>query len=256
MYRVTARLSAPFLGLALLMPGCASAPAAPRLVDASGQLCPGAGTFDVTKIKTANTAEAAERAAWITQYTAITPLPPGAEAAKTRIRVRVPPTGMWGQDSRVTLWKAAGGAWQIATDNKGPPSPPPPPPPPPPVDANGNRLPGFENWQPSPPPLPPPPYLTSALSPEIAAELDTALADPCFVNGPDSLPYSVPYGQADEHGRDVWLCPPDSATYMAEVKQPGLPTRYISHACYMDFAVSTLLTRMTYLKAAPASASD
>ena len=104
---------------------------------------------------------------------------------------------------------------------------------------------------PEPPAPPPPPYSTSALDPAKAAEVDAILADPCFVQGPDSLPYSVPLNEIDEYGREEWLCPMDSAYYMAEVKQAGLPARYISHSCYMDFAVSNLLTLTAYLNASP-----
>lgn len=236
---------------ALALSGCTSQPgtpaAAPLLLGAEGGVCPGAGQFDVAKIKTKNAAEAAQREAQILEYTSITPLPPGAEEAETRLRVRVPPTGMWPLDTRITLWKAADGAWQIATDNINYGVPPPPPPPPPPIDADGNLLPGFENWQPEPPPPPRPPYTNSALNPGDAATLDAFLSDPCYLNGPDRLPYSVPLNEIDEYGREEWLCPPDSAYYMAEVKQAGLPPRYISHSCYMDFAVSKLLTAATYM---------
>lgn len=243
----------------LLLPGCATAPSAgpsAKLVDAAGQPCPGAEKFDVARIKEKNAAEAAQREAWISEHTLETPLPPGAEDAETRIRVRVPPTGMWALDTRVTLWKSASGAWQIATNNIDYRAPPPPPPPPPPLDADGNLLPGFEGWTPEPPPAPRPPYITSALDAGSAATLDTILADPCFINGPDSLPYSVPTNGLDEYGREEWLCPPDSAYYMAEVKQAGLPARYISHSCYMDFAVSKLLTAAAYMTPAPEGAAE
>lgn len=247
MLRRQTRLFIPALAAALLLPGCQTgAPAQPaaQLLTAGGTPCPGAETFDVAKINAKMAPRAAETEAHILEYTAITPLPPGAEEAETRLRVRVPPTGMWPQDNRVTIWKDAGGVWQIASKNIGPPSPPPPPPPPPPRDADGNILPGYV---PPPPPPPPPPYITSALSAENAATLDAFLADPCFINGPDNLPYSVPLNEIDEYGREEWLCPLDSAYYMAEVKQVGLPARYISHACYMDFAVSKLLTAAAYM---------
>lgn len=251
MTRLSVRAAAPLLSAALLLPGCQTAVPPARLLAADGTLCPGAETFDVARIKAMNAEDAAKSEAWILEHTQPTPLPPGAAEAETRLRVRVPASGMWPLDTRVTLWKAAGGAWHIATDNKDYGAPPPPPPPPPPVDAEGNLLPGFEGWVPEPPPPPKPPYSTSALEAGAAAELDAFLADPCFVNGPDRLPYSVPFNEVDEHGREEWLCPPDSAYYMAEVKQPGLPARYISHSCYMDFAVSKLLTRTAYLTASP-----
>ena len=120
------------------------------------------------------------------------------------------------------------------------------------MDENGNLLPGFEGWTPEPPPPPPPPYYTSALNPGSVAELEAILADPCFVHGPDSLPYEVPLKHPAKD-QDIWVCPPDSAYYMAEVKQADLPTRYIDHACYMDFAVSKLLTLTAHLTATAAA---
>lgn len=209
--------------------------------------CPGEAQFDVAKIKAKNAAEAATLSARISEVTSITPLPPGAEEADTRIRLRVPATAMWWLDTRVTLWKDDSQTWQIATNNVETNSPPPPPrPPPAPLGEDGKPL-----W--AYPPVPErPPYLASPLDAASAARLDTFLADPCFINGPDRLPYSVPLNEIDEYGREEWLCPPDSAYYMAEVKQPGLPTRYISHSCYMDFAVSKLLTAATYMTPTPA----
>lgn len=252
MHRITVRVAAPLLSLALILPGCAATPAAPQLADAQGQPCAGTETFDLEKLAAKNAADAGARTAQIAELALATPLPPGAEEADTRIRVRVPPTGMWGLDTRVTLWKSSDGAWQIATNNIDTHAPPPPPPPPPaPLGEDGQPL-----WTYPPAPPPRPAYLTSALSPEEAAGLDAALSDPCFVNGPDRLPYSVPLLKADEYGREDWLCPPDSAWYTAEVKLAGAPVRHISHACYMDFAVSKLLTRMAYMSAAPVAASD
>lgn len=247
MHRTTTRLAAPLLSLAILLPGCATPPAAPQLVDADGQACAGAETFDLEKLAAKNAAEAETRTAQIAELALATPLPPGAEDAETRIRVRVPPSGMWGLDTRVTLWKSADGAWQIATNNIDTRAPPPPPPPPPaPLGEDGQPL-----WTYPPAPPPPPPYFASPLLRDAAAGLDAALSDPCFVNGPDRLPYAVPLLEKDEYGREDWICPPDSAWYTAEVKLAGQPVRYISHACYMDFAVSKLLTRMAYMEASP-----
>lgn len=251
MRRPLSRAVAPLITLALLLPGCQTAPAPARLLAADGTPCGGAETYDVAAIKARNLEKAADEEARIFEYAQLTPLPPGAEDAETRIRVRVPPTGMWRLDTRVTLWKISDGTWQVATNNIDYGAPPPPPSPPPPVDAEGNLLPGYEDWKPEPPPPPKPPYVWSALDPGAGAELDAFLADPCFLNGPDRLPYSVPLNEIDEYGREEWLCPMDSAYYMAEVRQPGQPDRYISHSCYMDFAVSKLLTRAAYLTAAP-----
>ena len=102
------------------------------------------------------------------------------------------------------------------------------------------------------PPKPKPPYLTSALDAANAAKIEAALADACFKAGPDRLPYDVPLRKKSESGQTSWLCPPDSAFYSAEVQVPGEAPRYISHACYMDFATSQFLSLTAYLDAAPA----
>jgi hypothetical protein len=220
---------------------CASAPAWPLAAD--GIRCPGAATYDVEAIRAENAATP-ERAALIAELVSATPLPPGAEAAATRIRVRVPPGGLSGLDTSVTLWKDEDAAWQIATNNIDRHAPPPQPVP---RDENGNLIPGYEYLL-----KPKPPYLTSPLDVASAAKVDAALADACFKAGPDRLPYDVPLRKKSENGQTSWLCPPDSAFYTAEVQVPGEAPRYISHACYMDFATSQFLSLTAYLDASPA----
>ena len=229
-----------------MLPGCTTTPTKEKgPFAADGTLCPGAERFDVAAIREENTEKASERAARISELAAITPLPPGAEAAETRIRMRVPDTAMWPWDTRLTLWKDTGGVWQIATKIVRYGVPPPPPPPPPPLGEDGLPLPG---WVPAAPPPPPePPYKTSALSAENAAELDQRLSDPCFRSGPDNFSYALPLARKDEHGNKDWICPPDSAYYSSEVSLPGEPVRYLSHSCYVDFATSTFLRFAAYL---------
>lgn len=243
------RLSCPALFLSasvLALGSCTGVPKGPLAAD--GTLCPGAATYDVEAIRVQN-AKTPERSARIAELVASTPLPPGAEDAATRIRVRVPPGGLSGLDTRVTLWKDQSGVWQIATNNVDHRAPPPQPVP---RDENGNVYPGYEHLvQP-----PRPPYLTSPLDAANAAKLDAALADTCFKAGPDRIPYDVPLRQKSESGQTSWLCPPDSAFYSAEVQMPGEAPRYISHACYIDFATSKFLSLTAYLEAAPAPASD
>ena len=231
---------------ALVLPGCTTTPTKEKgPFAADGTLCPGAERFDVAAIREENTEKASERAARISELAAITPLPPGAEAAETRIRMRVPDTAMWPWDTRLTLWKDTGGVWQIATKIVRYGVAPPPPPPPPPLGEDGLPLPG---WVPAAPPPPPePPYKTSALSAENAAELDQRLSDPCFRSGPDNFSYALPLARKDEHGNKDWICPPDSAYYSSEVSLPGEPVRYLSHSCYVDFATSTFLRFAAYL---------
>lgn len=240
-----------FSASVLVLGSCTGVPDGPLAAD--GTLCPGVATYDVEAIRAQN-AETPERAARIAELVANTPLPPGAEDAATRIRVRVPPGGLSGLDTRLTLWKGKDDVWQIATnsiDHRAPPSPPPPPAP---RDENGAVLPGYEYLL--EPPKPKPPYLTSALAPASAAKVESALADACFKAGPDRLPYDVPLRRKTESGQTSWLCPPDSVFYSAEVQLPGEAPRYLSHSCYLEFATSQFLSLTAYLEAAPAAAGD
>lgn len=225
----------------LYLGSCASGPEGPLAAD--GTLCPGVATYDAEAIRAEN-AETPERAARIAELVSATPLPAGAEAAATRIRVRVPPGGLSGLDTRVTLWKDEGAAWQIATNNIDHRAPPPQPVP---RDENGKVYPGYEYLL-----KPKPPYLNSPLDAASAAKVDAALADACFKAGPDHLPYAVPLRRKSESGQTSRLCPPDSAFYAAELQVPGEAPRYISHACYMDFATSQFLSLTAYLDASPA----
>ncbi|MCU0730480.1 MAG: hypothetical protein MUE84_02715 [Hyphomonas sp.] len=245
------RLSVPalfFSASVLALGSCTSVPKGPLAAD--GTLCPGVATYDVEAIRAQN-AGTPERAARIAELVADTPLPPGAEVAATRIRVRVPPGGLSGLDTRVTLWKDQSGVWQIATNNRDSHAPPPQPVP---RDENGNVYPGYEYLLEAHKPKPP--YLTSPLDAANAAKVEAALADACFSAAPDRIPYDVPLRKKSESGQTSWLCPPDSAFYSAEVQIPGEPPRYISHACYIDFATSKFLSLTAYLEAAPAPAAD
>ncbi|MFN3312199.1 MAG: hypothetical protein ACK46Q_01865 [Hyphomonas sp.] len=243
------------LAACLLLTGVPAAAAyADPVVTGDAPLCPGADKFNVDAIRKENAKNAANRAETIARLASATPLPPGAEATETRIRVRVPDTAMWPWDTRLTLWKDTGGIWRIATNTIRYNEPPPPPhPPPPPLDEEGNPL---WAWEPAPEPVPKPPYLTSALAPEQAADLDQRLADPCFRSGPDNYSYALPLRQWEKQNGPDWICPPDSAFYSAEVKLPGEPVRYISHACYLDFAPSTFLRFAAYLTTQPPAGAD
>lgn len=255
MHRSLQRLGAPILGLALMLPGCAAPQTLPPgEARTAGSSCPGSDEFDVAVIRRENAEKAAERRELIGRLTSVTPLPPGAEEAETRIRVRVPDTAMWPWDTRLTLWKDGDGAWQIATNNIQYNLPPPPPhPPPPPLDEDGNPL---YHWEPPPEPVEKPPYLTSALAADQAAELDRRLADPCFRAGPENFSYALVLRKPEKGGNRDWICPPDSAFYSAEVKMPGEATRYLSHACYLDFETSRFLRFTAYLTTTPAGDAE
>lgn len=160
MAEASTRVAIWLLAGALVLPGCTSTPAQesePLL--AEDTLCPGAERFDVTAIHKENAENAGERAARISNLASVTPLPPGAEAAQTRIRVRVPDTAMWPWDTRLTLWKDSGDTWQIAIKIVRYNMPPPPPPPPQPLGEDGLPA-GCLNPHPRPSrPTRPPPSL-------------------------------------------------------------------------------------------------
>lgn len=252
MQRILNSFSVPALGLALLLPGCAAPEAVADLagpIAGADLACPGSDEFDVAAIRQENAGKAAERKELIERLASATPLPPGAEEAETRIRVRVPDTAMWPWDTRLTVWKDSEGIWQIATNIIRYNLPPPPPhPPPPPLDEDGNPL---YRWEPPPEPEEKPPYLMSPLAADQAAELDRRLADPCFRAGPDNFSYALTRRVPGDDGNRDWICPPDSAFYSAEVNLPGEETRYLSHACYLDFETSKFLRFAAYLQTTP-----
>lgn len=243
---------APMAGLALLVPGCAAAGNGAQMAADAGiaAACAGSERFDTGKIGQENAERRQERAELIARLASLTPLPPGAENSETLIRVRVPDTAMWPWDTRLTLWKDRADTWQIATNTIRYNLPPPPPhPPPPPLDEDGNPL---YHWEPPPEPVDKPPYLTSPLRADLAEALDERLAEPCFRSGPDNFSYMLPRRVPEADGNTDWICPPDSAFYAAELRLPGEPVRYLSHACYLDFAVSQFLTFAAYLAVTPA----
>lgn len=240
--------AAPVAGIALIASGCSTPPADAPPAHAQAEraasdlaLCPGAERFDVEKIRAENTLNGPERAERITALAAVTPMPPGAEGAEALIRVRVPPTTMWQLDTRVTLWKNGDGAWQIATNNLRLGLPPPPPRP--------VLLPGEHDGYVPPPE--PPPYMTSALPADEAERLDAFLSDPCFQTGPDQLSYSLPVHSTGDEDAPGWLCPPDSAAYLAEVSIAGEPVRHLLHSCPVELSVSRFLRFAAYLETAP-----
>lgn len=228
-------------GSSLLLAGCQSPPQAmppvpPLLVAPDGSICPGTEEFDAAQIGLEMAPDAATRAARIAEYTSVTPLPPAADAASTRIRVRVPATGMHRLDTMLTLWRTDTGAWHAANGSKDYGAPPPLPVP---IYNEQGEIIGADYPE-------PPAYVEGPIDPERGTKLDAFLADPCFIHGPDSLPYEVPVRTPGAPPHPYWTCPPDSAAYMAELVQAGQPARYLSQSCYMDFAVSGFLTLAAY----------
>lgn len=173
--------------------------------------------------------DAAERDEAARRFISATPLPDAAAGAETRIRVRVPPTGMWAQDNFITLWRADDG-WHVARQDKDYRAPPPPPPPPRPPGAPSD-------W--APPPQPPHPndvIHEGPLGADQSAQLDALLADPCLTLEPDRYTWKIPL----ERGPD-WVCVPDSSYWAAEILQRDRPRRIISIACENRTLTSALV---------------
>lgn len=150
-----------------------------------------------------------------------TPLPAEAAASTTRIRLRVPASGMWAIDSVVTVWRDESGAWFVARQDVNGRAPPPMPDP-----VTGERPP-FESQF---------PVRTGRVDAADAAALDAMLADPCMRHEPDRYTYAVPLVQAQD-----WVCVPDSSVWLAEIVELGRPVRLVGVRCENRFLTSSLL---------------
>lgn len=202
------------LALSILLPGCQTgtgALAPVTLVDEAGAPCPGAGTYDAARIIAMSDERAQARADYAATYYKDVIVPPEAESAATRIRVRVPATGMHPADTRLVLWKEEGGTWQVADSSKNHAAPPPMPKP---VFNEAGEIIGAEFPEEVP-------YVAGAMNEERAAQLDALLASKCFREGPDSLPYEAPLRAPAGAPNPFVTCPPDAAGYAAELVQPG-----------------------------------
>lgn len=166
--------------------------------------------------------------AWARTRVDEVPVPAEAASAATRIRVRVPATGMWHVEDYVTAWKDEGGQWRIARRRiqSVPPPPPPPPPYPTPPD-----------WQPPPRPSMEErfPLLVGPANAATAARLDAYLADPCMNAEPTRFSHTLPRRRGSP-----WVCVPDSSSMAGEVIEPGR-TRLITVVCENDMVTSDFL---------------
>ena len=167
--------------------------------------------------------------AWARERVDEVPVPPEAAHASTRIRVRVPGTGMWHMEDYATAWKDEGGRWRIARRRIETNRPPPPPVPPP--------YPMPENWQ---PPAPPSreerfPLFVGPADAATAARLDAYLDDPCMNAEPTRFSHTLPRRRGSP-----WVCVPDSSSMAGEVIEPGR-TRLITVSCENDMVTSDFL---------------
>jgi len=191
--------------------------------------CPALENVDLRELRALAEESAAERNEAAQRFTSTTPLPEAAANADTRIRVRVPPTGMWAQDNLVTLWRAEDG-WHVARQDKDYRRPPPPPPPPRPADAPAD-------WAPPPQPLNPNDVIHEGpLDAGASAQLDALLADPCLTLEPDRYSWKIPL----QRGPD-WVCVPDSSYWAAEILVRDRPPRFVSIACENRTLTSALV---------------
>lgn len=218
-------------GAAAVVAACATLGAGERFPTA--EQCPAFAEFDPAALRRNGDPARNERVAayddWVREQVDAVPVPAEANNARTRIRVRVPPTGMWAQDDFVTAWKDETGQWRIARrriDYRAPPPAPVPPPYPLP-----------ENWRQPPPPSQEErfPLLVGPADAATAARLDAYLADPCMNAEPTRFPSTLLRREGPP-----WVCVPDSSSMAGEIIEPGR-TRLIGIACENDLVTSDFL---------------
>ena len=219
-------------GAAVAIAACASlSSGAPQYPTA--EQCPLFATYDPAALAAAGdptqNARVANYDSWARERVEEVPVPAEAVNATTRIRVRVPSTGMWHVEDYVTLWKDEGGRWRIARRRIESGQPPPPPVPPP--------YPMPPDWRQPPPPSMEErfPLLVGPADAATAARLDAFLADPCMDAEPTRFSSILPRRQGP-----AWVCVPDSSSMAGEIVQPGR-TRLIAVACENDFITSDFL---------------
>ena len=181
----------------------------------SAQQCPLFAEFDPVALHRNADPALNERVArydeWVREQVDLVPMPAEAINATTRIRVHVPPTGMWRQDDLAAAWKGQNGHWRIARRRidygQPPPAPVPPPYPTPP------------DWRQPPPPSMEErfPLLVGPADAATAARLDAFLADPCMAAEPTRFPSTLPRREGPP-----WVCVPDSSAMAGEIIEPAV----------------------------------
>ncbi|MEA3044057.1 MAG: hypothetical protein QOH47_1895 [Sphingomonadales bacterium] len=231
------------LGLAACAEGEGARLASPGRADAGRppqSACPAVANLDLAALARQAAADprAAATRAWIAGQLAPVVVPETAERrppadAPFVIRVRVPSGGFWSADDRSVVWREDDGSWWFwrrTIDSRQPPPPPPP---------------GEAAVQPTEEQLYP--ARSGRLAPGKAARMEAAFADPCRAWEPDGMPNEVPLRRAENAGGPpIRLCPPDSASYLAEIAERGRPPRQVYAACINDTATFTLIDVATY----------
>lgn len=255
-------------GLVVVVAGCAAVPppqieawlAAGRPHPPAQSACPGVANLNLVKM-----AEE-PRPRFLALSNPETPgfvvLPDMAESlipgdAEVVIRANLPPGGLYSNEVRSVVWKAADGTWHVWRQDRKLGEPPPPPPPPPPAGAaedspeyqaameaaeRHDRLQNNpdERWPPQ----------TGRLALSTAAALEAALADPCRAWDPDYFPFAQPLRRA-VNGNDSRLCPQDGGYYAADITEPGRARRGIGAACINDTPTFSLISATAYAEPAP-----
>jgi len=237
------RLEAAFLGVSILalISACAAAGGAETERLPRPSQCPALASVDYAGLMRladpATNTRVSQYDTWAREQVEMTPLPDEARAATTRIRIGLPPTGMWRLDNRITLWRDAAGAWFVSRRDQDLGLPPPPPQPPP--------YPTPEGWTPPPPPSLEErfPVVTGPVAPVDAQRLEAALADPCLRLEPNRFTSTIPM-----RGTHDWVCVPDSSSWAAEIVEPGRPARLIAIACQNDLLTSDLLQQASSIQ--------
>lgn len=224
-------------GAALGLAACAgrAGPARPPQ-----RTCPAVADLDLDALarRAARDPRAAPIRAWIAGQLAAVVIPEGAERrppadAPFVIRVRVPSGGFWSADDRSVVWREADGGWWFwrrTIDRRQPPPPPPP---------GEAAVPMTEEQL--------YPARTGRLGPAQAARMEAAFADPCRAWEPDGMPSEVPLLRPERaDSPPIRLCPPDSASYLAEITEGGRPPRQVYAACINRTATFTLIDVATY----------
>ena len=239
------------LGLAIT--GCAPAsqaslPPSSRLQAVGSTQCPGLRNVDLAALN-AQIAERMAQPASIEYLDGVLSLATSDDSATRHppadapvvIRARIPAGGMHSLDDRAVVWRETDGTWwmwRIQINYRAPQPPPMPPVPadhPDPEAFLARERSYRENYFSVPRPL------QGRVAPEHVAALEAALGDPCRVHDPDGWLNSTPLIHREE-GRDVRLCPLDSATVVAEITEPGRAPRRIYAACANDTPTYRLMT--------------
>jgi hypothetical protein len=233
-------------GAALVLAACAGGegerPSVPGRADPGRppqRACPAVANLDLAAIarQTAADPTAEARRAWIAEQLAPVVIPEGSARrppadAPFVIRVRVPAGGFWSADDRSMVWREADGSWWFwrRTIDSREPSPPLP-------DQPVVQITDEQRF----------PARSGRLAPGKAARMEAAFADPCRAWEPDGMPLEVPLRRPENgSGPPIRLCPPDSASYLAEIAERGRPPRQVYAACINDTATFTLIDVATY----------